>query len=884
MLSNDVRQSFLDFFKSKGHRIVSSASVVPAQDPTILFTNAGMNQFKDVFLGTGTRDYKRVANSQKCIRVSGKHNDLEEVGVDTYHHTFFEMLGNWSFGDYYKREAIQWAWELFTVVWKMDKDRLYASVFEEDDEAEQLWNEVTDLPSERIVRLGKKENYWEMGDTGPCGPCSEIHYDLGKEYSCGPDCSLGCECGRYVELWNLVFIQFNREADGSVTELPAKHVDTGMGFERITAVLQGKRSNYDTDLFETIKDAIRGITGIVYQEENDAGVAYRVICDHVRTLAFAISDGALPSNDGRGYVLRRILRRAARYSRELDVHESFIYRLVDPLVETMGSVFPELKEHAGYIAKVIESEEEGFGKTLDRGIEIFNKLAKKTLGTESQKISGKDAFKLYDTYGFPLDLTQLMAREQNIAVDITEFDREMTAQKKRSFSKKSFVDLNKLVKSNIRTKFNYTQESLTTEIAEIYDENGNAIPESSAGQNIEIQLAGETPFYAESGGQVGDTGTLTTASGTTVVNIIDTQKTNDATIFHYGTVVKGTIKILDPVEAVVDSRRRLAIRRNHTSTHLMHKALREVLGTHVKQAGSLVDPSHLRFDFNHFHKMTAEEITEVERRVNGAIRMNLAVISEENVPYDDAIRRGAMALFGEKYGDRVRTVTVDGFSVELCGGVHIDSTGNIGEFRIVSESAAAAGVRRIVAETGTYSFDRSQRERSEILQIKELLNSHDGGVVEKLKQILSKISDQEKTIVGFRVEREQKVLDMLIEDAVRSGDLPLITHQFSVDSLDELKKLGDAIRGKVPNGAALISTQSGDKTLLVCAVGDNLVQKDKWNAGSIIKGLAQSLGGGGGGRSHMATAGIQGGDKHQKVFEEFHKVLGKLYPGTGMKN
>ena len=884
MLSNDVRQSFLDFFKSKDHRIVSSVSVIPAQDPTILFTNAGMNQFKDVFLGMGTRDYKRAANSQKCIRVSGKHNDLEEVGVDTYHHTFFEMLGNWSFGDYYKREAIQWAWELFTVVWKLNKDRLYATVFEEDDESEQLWGEVTDLSSERVARLGKKENFWEMGDTGPCGPCSEIHYDLGKEYSCGPACAFGCECGRYVELWNLVFIQFNREADGSFTDLPDKHVDTGMGFERITAVLQGKRSNYDTDLFETIKDAIRNMTGIAYREESIVGVAYRVICDHVRALAFAISDGALPSNEGRGYVLRRILRRAARYSRELDVHEPFIYRLIDPLVETMGSVFPELKEHAGYTAKVIESEEDGFGKTLDRGIEVFNKLANKAVEAGSRKISGKDVFKLYDTYGFPLDLTQLMAREQNIDVDLTEFDSAMTAQKKRSFSKKSIVDLNTLVKTNIRTKFNYTRESLTTEIAGIYDENGNDIPESGAGRTIEIQLAGETPYYAESGGQVGDTGTLTTTDGSTVVNITDTQKTNDTALFHYGTVVKGTLKVHDPVEAVIDSGRRLDIRRNHTATHLMHKALREVLGSHVKQAGSLVDPSHLRFDFNHFHKMTGEEITEVERRVNEAIRMNLAVTIEEDVPYDEAIGHGAMALFGEKYGDRVRTVTVDGFSVELCGGTHIDSTGNIGEFRIVSESAAAAGVRRIVAETGTFSYDRNQRERSQILQVKELLNAHEGNVVEKLKLVLNKNSDQEKTIRGFRVEREQKVLDMLIEDAVRSGDPPVITHHFSVDSLEELKKLGDAIRGRMPDGAALISTQSGDKTLLVCAVGDNLVQKNKWNAGSIIKYLAQSVGGGGGGRPHMATAGIKGGDKHHKVFEEFHKMLGKLNGGIGIKN
>ena len=883
MLSNEVRQSFLDFFKSKDHQIVTSAPVIPAEDPTILFTNAGMNQFKDIFLGNGTREYKRVANSQKCIRVSGKHNDLEEVGVDTYHHTFFEMLGNWSFGDYYKQEAIQWAWELFTETWKLDKTRLYASIYEKDDEAEELWYANTDLISGRVIRLGKKENFWEMGETGPCGPCSEIHYDLGEKYSCGPDCAMGCECGRFVELWNLVFIQYNRESNGSLIELPEKHVDTGMGFERITAVIQNKRSNYDTDLFDALKDAIMSITGIAYEEGSGTGVAYRVICDHIRALSFAISDGALPSNDGRGYVLRRILRRAARYSRELNVHEPFMYKLVEPLVDTMGSVYPELKNHATYTVQVIEAEEEGFGKTLDRGIEIFNKLAEAAIENDSQKITGKDAFKLYDTYGFPLDLTQLMARERHIDIDLPEFEREMAIQKKRSFSKKSLVDLDKLGKSTIQTQFSYMKTSLSTELARIYDEDGENISESAVGSKVEIQLKGETPFYAESGGQVGDTGTLKTAGEEAVVTIYDTQKVNNTTIFHYGIVDKGTIKVNDTVEASVDTVRRLDIRRNHTATHLLHKALREVLGTHVKQAGSLVDPTHLRFDFNHFHKMTMDELQDVEQRVNDVIRSNRSVIAEEDVPYDEAVGRGAMALFGEKYGERVRTITVEGVSVELCGGIHIDTTGNIGEFRIISESAAASGVQRIVAETGNYTYERMHRERNMISHVKELLNAQDGDIIEKLEQIIKRTTEQEKAIGEFRVDREQSVLEKLITEAVQSGNPPLLTYQFSVDSMEELQKLGDTIRGRMPQGAALISTQSHDKSLLVCVVGDTLIKNNKWNAGAIIKDLAKSIGGGGGGRPHMATAGIKGEDKHEQAFKVFRDVLDKLYSGNVKK-
>jgi len=884
VLSKDVRQSFLDFFRSKGHQIFPSAPVIPAQDPTLLFTNAGMNQFKDVFLGDSEREFKRVANSQKCIRVSGKHNDLEEVGVDVYHHTFFEMLGNWSFGDYYKKEAILWAWELFTEIWKLDKNRIYATVYEDDDDAEKLWYEVTDILPGRVGKLGKEENFWEMGETGPCGPCSEIHYDLGEKYACGPECSMGCECGRFVELWNLVFIQFNREQDGSLNDLPQKHVDTGMGFERITAALQGKRSNYDTDLFTGIMDTIRNITGVEYEEDNYVGVAFRVIADHIRALTFAIADGALPSNEGRGYVLRRILRRAARYSRNLNIREPFMYKLVTPVVDVMGSVYPESLERANYIAMVIKSEEEGFGKTLDRGIEIFNKIAGSLHDSGTKVISGQDAFKLYDTYGFPLDLTQLMARERNLSVDLAEFDKEMTAQKERSYSKKYVHTIVSLKKSTVKTKFTYQKETITTEIAAIYDEDGNPVSEAETGQQIQIQLAGETPFYAEAGGQVGDAGTIETADGKTVAEVIDTQKMSDTTIFHYGSVTRGTIKVKDKVTVTIDSQRRLDIKRNHTATHLLHKALQGVLGSHIKQAGSLVAPTHLRFDFNHFHKMTHEEIVEVESRVNDAVRKNYPVVPEENVPFEEAKKKGAMALFGEKYGDRVRTVTIKNYSIELCGGTHIEYTGLIGEFRIVSESAAAAGVRRIVAETGRYSHKRTQIEREQLAQIKELLNAQVANLIDKVDQTLLEKKELEKALKDERQKSTYGKLVQLIEGAKDAGEPPLVTQIFSVNSIDELKEFGDVIRSIMPDGAALLGARIDNKALLVCVVGDNLIKDRMWDAAKIIEELSRTVGGGGGGKRHMATAGIKDANKLNDAIKKFPEITELLYGSVKVNN
>jgi alanyl-tRNA synthetase len=877
MNSHEVRNSFLDFFRTKGHQIVPSAPVIPAQDPTLLFTNAGMNQFKDIFLGKRAPFSKRVANSQKCIRVSGKHNDLEEVGVDTYHHTFFEMLGNWSFGDYYKKEAIEWAWELVTDVWKIDKDRVYATVYEEDDEAEALWYRVTDIGSGRVYRYGKRDNFWEMGETGPCGPCSEIHYDFGVEYACGPNCTMGCTCGRFVELWNLVFIQYTRVQDGSLTELPEKHVDTGMGFERVTAILQGKRSNYDADLFSGLKEAIFGITGIPYRESDRTGVAYRVICDHIRALTFAIADGVLPSNEGRGYVLRRLLRRAARYSRNLNIHEPFLYQLVSPLIDCMGSVYPEIADRAHYISLVIKSEEEGFGKTLDRGIEIFNKIAQRSLNSGLNMVAGGDAFKLYDTYGFPLDLTQLMARELNLRVDLEQFDTEMGLQKERSYTKKAGDVLDALRTSTVKTQFTYTKEQIPTSIAALYREDSTPSAEISAGETVKIQLAGETPFYAESGGQVGDTGAIKTADGAAEATVYDTQKISDTAIFHYGTVTRGILRVNDSVIAAIDTQRRLAIKRNHTATHLLHKALRAVLGSHIKQSGSLVAPDYLRFDFNHFGKLSPDELTAIEDMVNDTIRQNYPVIPEENVLLEEAQKRGATALFGEKYADRVRIVSVGNYSIELCGGTHIESTGLIKEFRILSETSAASGIRRIIAETGEYARRRTKAERQFSAYCKEQLNADDDTLCEKFDQLVLENKILKKNLQEFKERINRDELNEKIQHVKETKTPHIITHQFTVESVEELKKFGDIIRMKLPEGVALLGADVDTRALLVCVVGDTLIREHKWDANTIVKELSYSVGGGGGGKQHMATAGLKDVHKLADAFSMFYETLKKLY-------
>ncbi len=852
MTAAEVRSSFLEFFRRHGHTIVPSAPVVPQDDPTLLFTNAGMNQFKDVFLGIGSRPYKRAADVQKCIRVSGKHNDLEEVGRDTYHHTFFEMLGNWSFGDYYKREAIQWAWELLTEVWGLPKDALWATVFEEDDEAAALWPEVTDLPPERVLRFGHKDNFWEMGATGPCGPCTEIHIDRGPEYCDKKDdpnhvCQVNGGCARFIELWNLVFIQYNRDENGDLHELPAKHVDTGAGLERLVAVLQGKASNYDTDLFQPIIRRIEELTGKGYTGGfGEPDVAFRVLADHIRALSFAIADGALPSNEGRGYVLRRILRRAARFGRVLDMHEPFIFRLVQPVADVMGDFYPEIRERQELIERVIKTEEESFGRTLDRGLEIFEQKAAALLASGEKVFPGDVAFLLHDTYGFPLDLTQLMARERGLTVDEEGFNRLMAEQRERSQKASTFeaaaAEAATEISSDIPpTRFvGYTKDETETKVLAVL---GNKV------------VLEETPFYAESGGQVGDTGVLI-ADGREY-RVADTQKTGDRYLhFVEGAAEEDLTSLVGKmVVARIDVERRRATERNHTATHLLHKALRTILGEHAQQSGSLVHPRYLRFDFNHFEKVKPGELEAIERMVNEAIVANYPV-RWEIVPFDEAKRRGAVALFGEKYGDQVRIVEVDDYSRELCGGTHVRATGEIGYFHIVSESAVAAGVRRIEAVTGLVAHEVIVEDEKRLDALQQLLNSRREELVERVKALLEERRELEKRLREVRMGGGRDQVKQWLQSAVQVDGVRVVSAKAEAADVDELKHLADLLRAEIGSGVGVLATVIDGKASLVCVVTQDLVAKGV-RADLIVRKAAAVAGGGGGGRPHMAQAGVR---------------------------
>ncbi|MCH8838457.1 MAG: alanine--tRNA ligase [Candidatus Marinimicrobia bacterium] len=843
-----MRQEFISFFEERGHRFVRSSPVVPLDDPTLLFTNAGMNQFKPIFLGERKPDYNRAVNSQKCIRVSGKHNDLEEVGVDNYHHTFFEMLGNWSFGDYYKAEAIEWAWELLTGVWGLDKRRLWATVHDSDDEAAQLWTQVTDIPASQVLRFGDKENFWEMGETGPCGPCSEIHY-----YD-GPDISRmtaeGVNAGpEYKELWNLVFIQNRRLEDGALEDLPAKHVDTGAGLERIVAVIQGQTSNYATDLFIPLIEHVAQLTGVPYDEGQ--GVAHRVLADHIRMLAFSLADGALPGNEGRGYVVRRILRRAARFGRQLGQLEPFIYRLVPTLVDIMGEAYPELGEKRQFIAKVIKAEETAFGETLDRGLELFGDI---TSGLQAgDTLSGDEAFKLYDTYGFPLDLTELMARERGITVDQKGFDKAMAAQKKRARgggkggSQKADRDWTTVTKGrdSVFRGHETTQHKAVIRKYRLLED-----------QAVEVILD-QTPFYAEAGGQIGDTGTLT-ASGL-LLQVMDTQKSvvdGHEVIVHECELRKGDMENHQAVHAKVNQERRQAIRLNHTATHLMHQALKVVLGDHIQQAGSLVAPDRLRFDLTHYEKLTSDEIERIETMVNQVIRENQAVDTKV-MGFDEARESGAVALFGEKYGDEVRVVDVPGFSKELCGGTHVERTGDIGAFKITAESSLAAGVRRIEAVTGAGVFNYYRTLVSELDSKAEKQRDR----IKQLERQLRAASKAQSADLGAAIAAEAQMIE-----GVR-----FVSRTVEIGNIDQLKDLAAEIKHKLKSAVVTLGTVLDGKPLVVVAVTDDL--KERVPAGKFVKELGRLMGGGGGGTSIMATAG---GKDPAKLEASLNAVADKL--------
>lgn len=857
MKSKVVRQSFLDFFKRQGHTIVPSSPVVPLDDPTLLFTNAGMNQFKNIFLGTEQRDYKRAADTQKCIRVSGKHNDLEDVGFDTYHHTFFEMLGNWSFGDYYKAEAIEWAWELLTKEWGLPKDRLYATIYKTDDEAAEWWRKVAGLPDERIQRFGEKDNFWEMGDTGPCGPCSEIHIDLTPDKSGGNLVNAGDP--RVMEIWNLVFIQYNREPDRSLKELPAKHVDTGMGFERVLAVLNQFQSNYDTDLFTPIISTIAELTGKGYDFEN--GMPHRVLADHIRCLTFAICDGALPSNEGRGYVLRRILRRAARFGRKLGMHEPFFYKLVTPLVDIMGDMFTELKEKHEYIARVIKAEEESFNHTLDRGLEIFSGIVTGLDKEKKKQIPGEDAFRLYDTYGFPLDLTQLMARERELTVDEAGFNAAMEVQKTKSREAGKWDyhvnlkpdDWRELTRGNASRFVGYTDLEIPSEIRRCQQD----------GDQVVLTLS-DTPFYAESGGQVGDKGRVEGEGF--AIEIVDVQKVGSH-IAHVGRLLHG--KIQNPrVLAKVDAQLRLDTARNHTATHLLHRALRDTVGKHVSQAGSLVAPERLRFDVTHFERIVPAQLEDIEGIVNEQIRADLEITTTQ-MSYDEARQLGAMAIFEEKYGDVVRVVRIGDFSLELCGGTHLQHTGEAGLFSLLNESSAAAGIRRLEAATGRNSEQLIRKERRIADELRALLNSTEDDLTERVRQLLDERKTMERALRQLRLKLSQQHIAELANRATALNGFRLVSAKVDASSSDDLKQMGDTLREKLGSGVGVLAAVLDGKLTFACVVTDDLIKNKKLKAGDIVKRVAQIVGGSGGGKPHLALAG---GKDVQRLHEALNQV------------
>ncbi len=860
MSSAQVRESFIKFFESKGHLFVRSSPVVPHDDPTLMFTNAGMNQFKAIFLGDNPKGWKRVCNSQKCIRVSGKHNDLDVVGRDNYHHTFFEMLGNWSFGDYYKKEAISWAWELLTEVWKLPKERLFATVYQDDDEAWQIWKDVSGLPDDRIMRFDAHSNFWEMGDTGPCGPCSEIHYDRGDlatqaETFKDPILGVNGENDRYIEIWNNVFMQYERLSDGSLVPLKAKNVDTGMGFERICSILQGKSSNYDTDVFSPIIRKIAELSGVPYCDGKD-GTPHRVIADHLRALSFAIADGALPSNEGRGYVLRRILRRASRFARLLGQKKPFVCNLVQVLADTMGDAFPEIRERKDFVASVIRSEEESFIRTLDAGLERFASIAA-NLKT-GDRIPGDKVFLLYDTYGFPPDLTGILAEEKGLAIDEEGYEKCMEEQKARA-------------RANMKQSINTMGSEGWTEYA-VGSTRFVGYEASSAevkvlryreDKGVLSIVLDTTPFYAEMGGQIGDKGTL--VSENLEISVFDTVRVNDTTV-HRGKVTKGEANretMSSKFLATVDEARRADIRKNHSATHLVQAALRKVLGSHVQQQGSFVSNELLRFDFSHFSAMTAEEIRQVEDLVNAKV-MECLPVSTDVMDIDDAKASGAMALFGEKYGDKVRVVKMgnpgDEFSRELCGGLHVQNTGNIGMVKIISESSVSSGVRRLEAVTGRGALALLRAGTQILTALREQLRCKDADLLDRIQQTFAKTQNLEKSLQSVQLELATLAAGELLQGALNVMGVNLYVREMSVPE-DRFKNLLDGVQNKLDvESVAVLANKGTANGSIAVMVGKN-AQAKGIKAGDMVRDLAKACNGKGGGRPDRAQAGTREPEK-----------------------
>jgi alanyl-tRNA synthetase len=880
MTGTEVRKSFLDFFRSKGHLIVPSAPIVPVGDPTLMFTNSGMVQFKNVFLGLADPPAARVADSQKCLRISGKHNDLEDVGRDTYHHTLFEMLGNWSFGDYYKPEAIEWAWELLTGVWGLPKDKLYATVYKTDDEAEQLWKKITDIGHDRILRFAEKDNFWEMGDTGPCGPCSEIHIDRGEgscdmQHVAGHVCAVNVGCSRYIELWNLVFIQYHRDDSGKLHELPAKHVDTGMGLERVASVLENVGGNYDGTLLRRLIATAESLSSLRYGSDPDKDISFRVLADHSRAISFMITDGIEPGNEGRGYVLRRLLRRAARHGKALGLGDAFLYRICDTVIETMGDAYAELGAGREKILATVRDEEERFATTLDRGlVHLDGEISR--LGTGATKLPGDVAFRLYDTYGFPVDMTDDILRGRGLAVDREGFEAALEEQRERArgaqAARGGARDYTLIVAAGRERGVRFAGADVDVAESRIVAlaRGGELVPALAEGEEGEL-VAEVTPFYGESGGQVGDSGAITLAGGARL-KVLDTQKPAPDVTVHIVRVEKGEARVGDDAVLAIDAARRQAIRLNHSATHVLHAALRHHLGTGVHQQGSLVDASRLRFDINHNGAVSDEKLADIELEANAAIRANHPV-SVVEMPYDDAIAAGAMAFFGDKYGDVVRVVKMGDYSVELCGGTHVSRTGDIGLLRLSSESGVAAGVRRLEASTGEGAFE-SVRRRDEILkEIAGLLKTREEDAIGRIEKLLAETRELEKKLAKASQGQSRDVVAELAASARTAADQTKIVVA-KVDGIDakSLRPVSDRLREALGSAVLVLAAESeGAATVLVAVTAD---RTSLYNANDLIRQLVPLVDGRGGGKPDFAQAGGKNPAGIAALLEKAHEILG----------
>ncbi len=860
----EIRKQFLDYFKQHGHRIVESSSLIPRDDPTLLFTNAGMVQFKNAFLGENP-GYTRAATAQKCVRAGGKHNDLDNVGYTPRHHTFFEMLGNFSFGDYFKEEAVQWGWELLTEGYHLPAEKLHVSIFRDDDEAYNIWQKEIGLPPDRIVRLGEKDNFWAMGDTGPCGPCSEIHIDQGPSVGCGqPGCAPGCDCDRYLEIWNLVFTQFDRSQDGTLTPLPKPNIDTGMGLERLAAVIQGVKSNYETDLFRDIIGHIENLSNNRYGVNERMDVAFRVISDHARAISFLIGDGIMPSNEGRGYVLRRIIRRASRFGQGLGLEDVFLRSVCNHVIDLMGGDYGELIRARSFILGVVENEERRFADTLRYSMKVLKDEIRQLQVKGEKVIPGDVVFRLYDTYGLAVDLVEDVARDENLTVDLAGYEAAMGKQ--RQLSQESWKGsgeaavpetFRSLRSRGVTSRFSGydTLETEATILALILED--REVDSIEKGTKATVILD-QTPFYAESGGQVGDVGLI--AKGTTHFRVRNTQKYGQDLFVHEGRLEEGALAVDDPVVATVDETHRGNVAGNHSATHLLHAALREILGDHVKQAGSRVAADRLRFDFSHFTQVSPESLLEVERWVNDRIRENLP-LNTKIMNKEDAMKTGAMAIFEEKYGDRVRIVDIgDGLSMELCGGTHADRTGDIGVFRILSEGAVAANVRRIEALTGAAALRHDQKTDEKLKDAAGLLKVAPDKLIDRVKRLLDDVKEKEREIETLKGRLFSEKSADLIQDVKKVNGIPVVARVLEADSPKELREAVDRIKDKLGSGIVLLGAKAGGKAMLICAVTKDLT--DRFNAGHIIRELSGMVGGKGGGRPDMAQGG---GDKPEKL-------------------